>query len=102
MAENTQVTLAWPLERDGVNHKAGSTIPVPNDEAAALVRSGLARTPNSSPAAEVVPDGTELSGDELVAVEAPATKRAAARTTGAESTPDAAAPAVATPAPKGK
>ena len=56
MAENTQVTLAWPLERDGVNHKAGSTIPLPDHEAAALVRSGLARTPDSAPAAEPTPD----------------------------------------------
>lgn len=53
MAENRKVTLAWPLERDGVQHKAGSTVSLPSDQAADLVRSGLARNPEAAPVVSV-------------------------------------------------
>lgn len=55
MASNTKVTLAWPLERDGVKHRADTTISVPQDEAAELLRSGRARTTDSAPG-ESAPD----------------------------------------------
>lgn len=50
MAENKKVTLAWPLEHNGTQHKAGSTVSLPTDLAVELVRGGRARTPDAAPA----------------------------------------------------
>lgn len=47
----TSVTLAYPYTTDdGVNHKPDSTIRVPDELAAQLIRDGKARTPDKTAA----------------------------------------------------
>lgn len=93
MAKNTKVTLAWPLERDGVKHKVGTTISVPDDEAASLLRAGRARTPDAKSEPEPQDEAPDVAPD--VATDVPDDAPA-------KSTPKAAASAPVTAAAKGK